>query len=55
MSIGAVIILSGFLYVSAAGLSGTINNKGYTQAKRAAWFCLALGIAVEWIFEVYLK
>lgn len=54
MSIGAVIILSGFIYASAAGISSTVNNRGYTEAKWTATFCLVLGIAVELCEKVYL-
>ena len=47
MTIGMVIVLSGFMFMSANALSSTVNSKGYAQSRNIGMFCLFVGILLE--------
>jgi len=47
MTIGSIIVLSGFMYASAGRLSANVSELGITRGRHMALFCLVLGIAVE--------
>lgn len=50
MTIGSIIVLSGFVYASACRLANDVSELGITRGRRMALFCLLIGICVEYVF-----
>lgn len=47
MTLGSVIVLSGFVYASACRISADVTELGISRGKRMALFCLLVGIFVD--------
>ena len=47
MTLGTGIVLGCFAYACSCRLSGSVSDLGITRGRRLAFFCLALGIAVD--------
>lgn len=54
MTLGSIIIISGFVFASSCALSGTVTGSGLHQGKRFAGICLVVGIVVDVVFKMGL-
>ncbi len=52
MTLGSIIVLSGFMYASACRLSASVSELGITRGRQMAVFCLGLGMAVDMLVKV---
>ena len=55
MSIGSVIIMSGWVYASSAIAASSVTNTGVAKSKSTAIILTLLGIAVDAAFYIGIK